>query len=251
MPPSPPPAPDPPASTEPLAPADETLGALVEIGPREAGSAALARARSWANARLAADGRAEPPAPAAFVLAARLDTDVAGGAALVEQSSGAAAVLDAARALAQADPPVAFAVALLEGVPGSPEWRAALGPPGRAAAAELVVYVGRACGLPARRDLLSHRVLRERFFQAAGASPPPGAFERAEAPHAELAAEGARRIVAIDAPAGSGVCSASTAGDALARFIRDASALLSPSRQGVGHRGERPLGSNAAQAAAS
>jgi hypothetical protein len=99
------------------------------------------------------------------------------------------------------------------------------------AGAALVVYVTRACGLPTRRDLLSHRVLRERFFRSAGAEPPAGAFEQAKAPHAELLAAGARRVVAIDAPAESGMpCDPGPLGDALVRFVRDASELLTRSR---------------------
>jgi hypothetical protein len=221
---------DPAAPAAQAAPADELLRALVEVGPREAGAPALARARAWANARLAESGYAPAGAPAAFLLAAPLDTRPADAAGLAEQSAGAAAVLEAACALAADEPRVSFEVALLEGAPGSPEWRAALGAPARVAAAELVVFVARACGLPGRRDLLSHRVLRERFFEAAGTAPPFGVFELARAPHTELAAAGARRIVAIDAPASGGACSPAAAGDALAKFIRDASALLAQSR---------------------
>jgi hypothetical protein len=224
MPAAPPPAAD---------PADELLAALVEIGPRAAGSPALARAREWANGELAA--YAPPSAAARSVILVTTSLEGDGNAdEIAERSSGAAAVLGAARALARAEPPLGFEVAFLAGAPGSPEWLAALGPPERVAAADLVVFVGRACGLPQRRDLLSHRVLRERFLRAAVVQPPPGAFEQAEAPHAALTAAGARRVLAVDAPASGGDCSPAATRDALARFLRDADELFSTSRQGAG-----------------
>ena len=187
----------------------------MKFGARTPGSAALASARTWAQANTSVRGE-----PGGIVIAAPLVASDASGDALAEQSSGLAVAIELARALAARGAPVA--VVLDDGALTS-------SPP--LAGAALVVYVSRACGLPTRRDLLSHRVLRERFFRSAGVEPPADAFEQARAPHAELLAAGARRVVAIDAPAEPGMpCDPGPLGDALVRFVRDASELLARSR---------------------
>jgi hypothetical protein len=191
------------------------VSALVKLGARVPGSEALASARAWAQANASARGEL-----GGIVIAAPLVTSDASGDALAEQTSGLAVAIEAARALAASGAPVA--VVLDDG---------ALASSAPLAGAALVVYVSRACGLPTRRDLLSHRVLRERFVRSAGAEPQAGAFEQARAPHAELLAAGARRVVAIDAPAGPGMpCDPGPLGDVLVRFVRDAAELLARSR---------------------
>lgn len=186
----------------------------MKLGARVPGSDALAGAREWAEANASARGEL-----GGIVIAAPLVTSDASGDALAEQSSGLAAAVELARALAANGPPVA--VVLDDGALAS-------SPP--LAGAALVVYVSRACGVPTRRDLLSHRVLRERFFRSAGVEPEAAAFEQARAPHAELLAAGARRVVAIDAPAEPGMpCDPGPLGDVLVRFVRDATELLARS----------------------
>ena len=150
----------------------------MKLGARVPGSDALASAREWAQANASARGEL-----GGIVIAAPLVTSDASGNALAEQSSGLAAAIELARALAANGAPVA--VVLDDGAFAS-------SPP--LAGAALVVYVSRACGVPTRRDLLSHRVLRERFVRSTGAEPAAGAFEQTTAPHAELLAAGARRV---------------------------------------------------------
>lgn len=189
---------------------DANLRALVAFGARPAGSAALATASEWALASVH-----ESPAGAPIVIVAQLRTSAAHGAALAEASSGAALVLEVARALAARGKAVPVAFVAEE-----------LVPPQALARAEAAVYVGRACGLPQRRDLLSHRVLRERFFRVAGVE--PIGFEQSDAPHAELHAAGAKRVVALDAPlAGGAACAPAGFGDALLNFVSEVTALLS------------------------
>ena len=206
------PSPDPTAfSNEGFA---ERMDALVALGAREPGSAALGHSREWALANAP-----ETQADAPVALIASLVTGAASGDALGDASSGAALVLEAARALAAAGEPVR--IALLGDAADSP----ALG------GVELAVYVARACSLPERRDLLSHRVLRERFFRAANVE--GVVFEQQlEAPHAALLAAGALRVVALDAPRAPGAaCAPAGFGDALVRFVTDATALLKRSHE--------------------
>jgi hypothetical protein len=192
---------------------DANLRALVELGARPPGSDGLAAAERWARAHapeLAASPR--------VVLVAPLATGAARGDALADESSGAALALEAARALAASGTPVGVAFAPADLAAGA-----------RLADAELAVYVRRACALPERRDLLSHRVLRERFFRITGES--SLAFEQADAPHDGLLAAGAKRVVALDAPRPPGAaCAPAAFGDALVRFVSDATALLASGR---------------------
>jgi hypothetical protein len=192
---------------------DANVRVLVELGARTPGSEALARARQWAQANAAAT-----QADAAIVLVAPLATGRVDAAALAEESSGLAFVLEAARALAARGERVGVAL---------PADEIAAAPP--IAGAALAIYVRRACALPQRRDLLSHRVLRERFFRAANL--PKVSFEQVEAPHAALLAAGARRVVALDAPAAAGSpCAPVAFGEALVKFVSDATALLARGR---------------------
>ncbi len=192
---------------------DANLRALVALGARTDGSEALASARRWAEANVPAT-----QATARVVLSAPVATSELDGDALVQESSGAAFVVEVARAAAARGEAVGVA---LEAGPISPT--------SPIANAELVVYVRRACGLPLRRDLLSHRVLRERFFRIATA--PAAGFEHTPAPHVALLAAGAKRVVALDAFAGSGdACHPGAFGDALLRFVSDATALLARGR---------------------
>ena len=179
--------------------------------------------------------RGDPPLRS-IVLAAPLDTE-ARGARLAEESSGVAAVLAAARELAGDPGRAGVRVALLSGERASPPWQGSLGAGSVAKSAALVVYVNRACGLPERRDLLSHRVLRERFFRAAGAAPEPGMFEQADGPQAELALAGARRVLVLNAPARTESCDPEPLAEALVRFARDADRLLAGDHP---HRPEEP-----------
>ncbi len=225
---------------------------LTQLGPRPTGSRALEAARSGTAQQLAQLGlqvatteRAEAAsspgalvlaedthnATGVIVLAAPLDT-APSDARIEEQSSGAAAVLIAAQSL-RADPPaLGLRVALLGGERSEPAWQGSAAAADAYRGAALVVYVNRACALPVRRDVLSHRVLRERFFRAAGSAPAPGRYEQSDAPQAELAAAGARRILALDAPAEPNAsCDPAPLAAALARFVRDASQLLGPRSQ--------------------
>jgi hypothetical protein len=191
------------------------LHALSELGARPAGSAALSRARVWVDANA-------PPtqADASVVLVASLTTHAAAGDALAEESSGAALVLEAARALAARGEPVGLAW-----VDGP------LAPAPPLAESELAVYVKRGCSVPRQRDLLSHRVLRERFFRAAGPAAGAPMFGQIDAPHAALLAAGAKRVVALDGPrAPDGACEGSAFGDALLRFVTDVTELLARGR---------------------
>ncbi len=189
-----------------------SLRALAAFGARPPGSEALARARAWAEAN-APEARAQ----ARIVLVAPLATGASDADALVEAAAGAALALEVARMLGARGEPVGIAFAAGEPAPAT------------LAGAEVAVFVRRACALPQRRDLLSHRVLRERFFAAAGVA--AGEFEQAEAPHAALLAAGAKRIVALDAPAPPGTpCAPGAFADALARFVSDATALLARGR---------------------
>ena len=150
-----------------------------------------------------------------------------------EESSGAALLIGAARALAAAPLPLALRFAWLGGERGADAFGASRAAGSVYAGAELVVYVNRACGLPERRDLLSHRVLRERFFRAAALASETASFEETAAPHGEILAAGAARVVALDAPAGpSGACSPTVLEDALVRFVRDAADLLARGASG-------------------
>lgn len=188
---------------------DANLRALIAFGPRPLGSDALASAREWAQA-ISPATRADAP----VVLAAPLTTRAISGAALAEESSGAALALEVARALTARGEAVGIALVAGEIAPKPP-----------LAGAEAVVYLRHACGMPERRDLLSHRVLRERFFRNANA--PAGAFEQTDAPHAELLAAGAKRVVALDAPLKpGGQCEPGGFGEALLRFVAETSALL-------------------------
>jgi hypothetical protein len=188
---------------------DANLRALVAFGSRPLGSDALASARSWALAN-APTTRADAP----LVFVSSLATTAASGAALAEESSGAALAIEAARALAARGEAVGLALVAGELAPDPP-----------IAGAEAVVYLRRACGVPQRRDLLSHRVLRERFFRAANVE--AVAFEQTDAPHAELLAVGAKRVVALDAPVVPGnACGPAGFGDALVRFASEANSLL-------------------------
>jgi hypothetical protein len=173
-----------------------------------------------AAAEQSADGRG------AIVLAAPLDTS-GDRSRLAEESSGAALLLGVARALAAEQLPLALRFAWLGGERGEPAFGASRAAASIYAGAELVIYVNRACGLPERRDLLSHRVLRERFFRAASLSSDAASFEETDAPHAEIRAAGAARVLALDAPAGpGGACSPIPLEDALLHFVRDAADLL-------------------------
>jgi hypothetical protein len=127
-------------------------------------------------------------------------------------------VVETARAIAAQGGSVGVALQGGEGAQAAP-----------LAGVSLAVYVRHACGMPQRRDLLSHRVLRERFFRAANA--PVLEFEQTDAPHAELLAAGAKRVVALDAfaPPG-GACQPALFGDAMLRFVSDATALLARGR---------------------
>jgi hypothetical protein len=187
---------------------DANVRALVAFGARTPGSDALAAALRWAQANAPAAG-----ASAAIALVAPLPSRGVTGEALAEDSSGAALVIEAARALAARGEPVAVAFATEE-----------LSPPTALEAAEVAVFVRRGCGLPERRDLLSHRVLRERLLRAANAA--PAGFEQSDAPHAALRAAGAKRVVAVDAPAAPGAACAPALGDALVHFVTDTTALL-------------------------
>jgi hypothetical protein len=195
---------------------DANLRALVAFGPRPLGSAALASARDWAKA-----GSPETRADTGVVLVAPLATSAVSGAALAEESSGAALALEVARALSAGGG--AVGIALVAG-------ELAAAPP--IAGAEAVVYLRRACGMPQRRDLLSHRVLRERFFRNANA--PAAAFAQVDAPHAALLAAGAKRVVALDAPLEPGSqCEPGGFGEALLRFVLDTTELLKKARTPV------------------
>jgi hypothetical protein len=186
------------------------LRALVAFGSRPLASDALASARDWAQA----SSPATRPG-ARVVLVAPLATSAVSGDALAEESSGAALALELARALTARGEEVG--IALVAGELASM-------PP--IAGAEAVVYLRRACGMPQRRDLLSHRVLRERFFR--NANVPAVVFEQSDAPHAELLAAGAMRVVALDAPLAPGSqCEPGGFGEALLRFVADTTALLS------------------------
>ena len=187
------------------------VAALVGLGARAPGDDASERVRAWARANAP-----EPQADAVVALIAPLAADGASADALAEASSGAALVVEAARALAaQGAAPL---VDVFDArAPASPVL----------ASAAVAIYVPRACALPARRDLLSHRVLRERFFDLAGAEAGSAGFEQSDAPHAALLAAGARRVVVLDAPRANGAeCASQRFGDALVRFVRDVSALL-------------------------
>jgi len=222
------------------------VAALVELGARAPGDEASAHARAWAKANAPA---ARADAVVALIAPLTASGDSSDG--LADASSGAALILEAARALAARDaaPRVelfdssALASAALAGtalavyVPRALAARdaaprvelfdsSALASAALAGTA-LAVYVPRACALPQRRDLLSHRVLRERFFDFAGAEAGAAGFEQSEAPHEALLAAGARRVVVLDAPRASGAaCDPQKFVDALVRFVRDASALL-------------------------
>jgi hypothetical protein len=210
-----------PAAAPPVDPAQfspprfaANLRTLVAFGARAPQSAALANAREWAHANAPATR-----VDARIVLVASLEAPGATGDALVDASSGAALVLEAARALTARGEPVGVAFVV-----------GALAPAPPIAGAEAVVYVRRACGMPQRRDLLSHRVLRERFFRAANVE--LVAFEQTRAPHEALLAAGAMRVVALDAPRAHGAeCVASGFGEALLRFVTDATALLNRSHE--------------------
>ncbi|MBM4382161.1 MAG: hypothetical protein FJ091_02210 [Deltaproteobacteria bacterium] len=187
------------------------VAALVELGARAPGDEASAHARAWAKANAPA---ARADAVVALIAPLTASGDSSDG--LADASSGAALILEAARALAARD-----AAPRVELFDSSALASAAL------AGTALAVYVPRACALPQRRDLLSHRVLRERFFDFAGAEAGAAGFEQSEAPHEALLAAGARRVVVLDAPRASGAaCDPQKFVDALVRFVRDASALL-------------------------
>jgi hypothetical protein len=189
---------------------DANLRALVAFGSRPPGSEALASAREWAQTSSPATR-----ADARVVLVAPLATSAVSGDALAEESSGAALALEVARALAARGEAVGIALVAGELAPTPP-----------IAGAEAVVFLRRACGMPQRRDLLSHRVLRERFFR--NANVPAVVFEQSDAPHAELIAAGAKRVVALDAPLEPGSqCEPGGFGEALLRFVIDTTALLS------------------------
>lgn len=187
------------------------LAALVELGARAPGDEASELARAWAQANAP-----RPRADAVVALVAPLAANGGSSDALAEASSGAALIVEAARALgAQGAAP---RIDLFDSV--------APAPPALSGVA-VAVYVPRACALPAQRDLLSHRVLRERFFDLAGAEAGAAGFAQSDAPHAALLAAGARRLVVLDAPRTAGAeCESQKFGDALVRFVRDASALL-------------------------
>jgi predicted outer membrane protein len=187
------------------------VATLVKLGARAPSGEGAARARAWLRAN--APGARGPIALVA-PLAARGDTP----AALAEASSGAALVAEAARALGAQGR--AAQVLLFDESVAAPDELAGAG---------LAIYVSRACALPQRRDLLSHRVLRERFFDLAGGG--GAGFEQSRAPHAALQAAGARRVVALDAPPAPGAeCDPAAFGDALVRFVSDASELLARGR---------------------
>jgi hypothetical protein len=189
---------------------------LVAFGARPLGSEALTSAREWAEAIVP-----ETQADASVVLVAPLATREVTGDALAEESSGAAFVIEVARALRARRVPVHVAFAAGEIAPVAP-----------VAGAGVAVWVRRACGLPQQRDLLSHRVLRERFFRAAGVSKLD--FAQVDAPHDALLAAGAERVVALDGPAAGATCEPGAFGDALARFVSDATALLARGRSNFG-----------------
>jgi len=189
---------------------DASLRTLVAFGPRPLGSDALASAREWAQTSSPATR-----ADARVVLVAPLATSAVSGDALAEESSGAALALEVARALAARGEAVGIALVAGDLAPTPP-----------IAGAEAVVFLRRACGMPQRRDLLSDRVLRERFFRHANVL--AVRFEQADAPHAELLAAGAKRVVALDAPLEPGSkCEPGGFGEALLRFVIDTTALLS------------------------
>ncbi len=192
---------------------DANLRALVAARAHSDGNEAFEDARRWMQANTGTTH-----ANAQIVLAAALGTREVAGDALVRESSSAAFVVEVARALSSRGEPVA--VVLHDGE---------VLPEPALARAELVVYIRHACGLPPRRDLLSHRVLRERFFRAANAN--AAGFEQAEAPHAALLAAGAKRVVALDGFAASGgECHPAAFGDAMLRFVSEANALLTRGR---------------------
>ena len=92
--------------------------------------------------------------------------------------------------------------------------------------AALVIVVRDGCSLPDRRDLLSHRVLRERFFRSAGLPSDPPAFVQLDAGQAELLAAGAARVMALGRTAPADACDPGPLGHALVTFVRDAHQLL-------------------------
>jgi hypothetical protein len=192
---------------------EANLRALVAFGARTPGSEALAAARRWAEANAP-----EARAGATIALVAPLATRDVAGAALAEESSGAALVIEVARALAARGERVAVAFEA-DGI----------APAAALADAEVAVFVRRGCGLPQHRDLLSHRVLRERLLRAARAD--PAGFEQSEAPHGALRGVGAKRVVAVDAPAAAGAeCAPDPLGGALVHFVTDTTALLARGR---------------------
>ena len=194
---------------------------LIALGPRPAGSAALERARAWAEV-LASD-EAAAPSETRVVLIAPLATGD-DERAIAAASAAAAVAAEAARALNAGGTAVALA---LEDDLTSP-FQA------RLAGAPLVISIPRGCGVPERRDLLSNRVLRERFFEIAGPGESAPAFAQAEAGQADLLAAGALRVVVLDAPVREDGCDPAALGPALVAFVRDAAALLA--RHGMNSR---------------
>jgi len=187
--------------------------ALIALGPRPAGSEALERASRWVT-ELARSAPASPN-EMRIVLLAPLSTGD-DERELEAASAATAAAAEAARALIAGGSPVVLAV------------EDDLAPPFETQLenAPLVISIPRGCGVPERRDLLSHRVLRERFFRIAHGAEGAHVFTQAEAGQRALIAAGALRVVALDAPASDGRCDAAALGPALVAFVRDAVALL-------------------------
>ncbi|HEU4430745.1 MAG TPA: hypothetical protein VFT98_18435 [Myxococcota bacterium] len=186
---------------------------LVALGPRPAGSDALEQARQWAAA-LESSARASPNEMRVVLLAPLSTRDDERG--LEASSAAIAAAAEAARALVAGGAPVALAL----------EDDLALPFETQLTNSPLVISIPRGCGIPERRDLLSHRVLRERFFRIARGSEAAPAFVEADAGQRDVIAAGGLRVVALDAPSREGRCDAAALGPALVAFVRDAVSLL-------------------------
>jgi hypothetical protein len=210
--------PQPPPSSSPRFESERARAiqrALVELGPRPLGSDALDRARRFADALQAATPQS--PNEMRIVLLAPLATG-ADDEEIEAASAAAAVAAEAARALAAGGTPVALAL------------EDDLAPPfqtqAQLAAAQLAISIPRGCGVPERRDLLSHRVLREHFFAISRGADGAPAFAQANAGQRALLAAGALRVVALDAPPREERCDAAALGPPLVAFVRDAARLL-------------------------
>jgi hypothetical protein len=229
--------------------------ALAAIGARPAGSAGAERARDYLRGELGALGievaeqrsRVEPKSappletvnlfatipgesPDAILLIAPYDTPPgAPGVGANDGASGAALVLELARALKARGPRYTVWLAFVEGDPragsadplagetvGTRAFVAGIAQGGRMERVRIAVYANRVADRDLRiaRDLLSNRAWREEFWAAgrrsarAGAFPANAPFESVDAGHRAFVAVGMPRAVAIvdsrlgpDAPA--------------------------------------------------